>query len=308
MAEPTQAEVPALLAELKKYVMGGPVSNFVELNPAVSKLVTETFLSSELTKQLAPLIKDIKDIHQEVVNPLKVELLQQLGMDHLAAAVKKVTEGNPAAWLYFAGAVGGILVPIIGAAMLLSATNVVSNWARNRMEGSGEPGNRRRILARDENQELRLQNRTDVEQRERNVNGAGSIANLPSAASLEPLRAKLAEMTPVIQAFNKEVAKLPNGREITRIASALGKLDQASRAVDPHILKDVAGGIRSVKGALKNFNPSLIPKSGEMKSAAGAARTLNSAVRPLATSLTGLRDRMREVGAAAQAAAGPIGA
>ncbi|MEV7835119.1 hypothetical protein AB0P12_31515 [Streptomyces subrutilus] len=294
MAEPTQAEVPALLAELKKYVMGGPVSNFVELNPTPSKLVTEGSLASELSGQLAPLIKDIKDIHQEVVNPLKVELLQQLGMDHLAAAVKKVTEGNPAAWLYFAGAVGGILVPIIGAALLLSAGNVLSGWFRNRMEASTG-----RILARDENQELRLQNRATVEQRERNVNGAGSIANLPSAASLEPLRAKLAEMTPVIDAFNKEAKKLPTGREISQISTALGKLDRAIRQVDAGVLRDTASGIRSLKGALKNFEPDRIPKAGPLKQTARASRDLSTATRDLAI-------RFRELGTAATAAAGQL--
>ncbi|MFB6615942.1 hypothetical protein ACIGFK_38245 [Streptomyces sp. NPDC085524] len=321
MAEPTQAEVPALLAELKKYVMGGPVSNFVETNPATSKLVTEKFL----VDQLAPLkgiVEDIKEIKGEVVNPLPVEMLQQLRMETLAAAVKKIIEGNDEWWKYVVTAGIGIFVTLVSGALLVRIGNAINN----RVEA---------ILNR-----IRP-----------NPNGNPGIAPTPTAADLETLRAKLEEMTPFVQNFNKEAKRLPRARELAarakaveklgkaaeaqnndkvreaadairslktalrnfdqtklprdhsvlaKTANAINRLDQAVRRLNAEIVKNAASAIRNLKGALKNFNASDIPKAGPMRATARAARSLNSATRDLATSLSTL-------GTEATQAAGRIG-
>ncbi|MFD5145353.1 hypothetical protein [Streptomyces sp. NPDC058401] len=308
LTTPTKDEVPALLAELKRYVMSGAPANLVEKNPGVSKLVTENFLATS--------IKEIKEIHGEVVNPLAVELLQQARLDTLAAAVKKAIEGNPLTWAYFAAAAGGILLTIVAGGMLLR----FGAWLTSKLPvflTGGPPG---------------------------------PTAGLTSA-ELATLRGAIALTTPVVREFNREAHKLPRSREMVamgkaldKLRLALGRLDNAvveaaasaikslktalrnfdsskipkdhaamrktADAIDKLVLaigrvntqtvKDAAAAIRNLKGALKNFSATDIPKSGPMNSTARAAKNLSGAVRALAPEL-------RALGTAATAASGAIG-
>ncbi|MFE4260303.1 hypothetical protein [Streptomyces sp. NPDC056883] len=233
MAEPTQAEVPALLLELKNYVMGGPVTNLVERIPSSSWIATEGFLASALKK--------IDDIHQEVVNPVKVELLQQARMDTLAAAVKKVTEGNPLAWAYFASAVIGIAVPLVAAALLLKMGGWVGTLTTKLLNA--------------------------VQDKYRSVRGlpaidrnAGNALNGPTPEQVEALRLALEEATPSIAAFNEQVKKLPLAKELTARAKAVERLSKAAQGQNDTKVTSAATAIRALKTALKNFNQANMPR------------------------------------------------
>ncbi|MEU9084577.1 hypothetical protein [Streptomyces sp. NPDC048357] len=317
MPDPTTQELQAdikavkdLVAPFKEYAMHG----------APSHLVTE----KALTDQFAPVIKDIKDIHQEVVNPLAVELLQQLRLDTLAAALKKSPffENNEAWWAYALTAAAGIFVTLAAGALLLR----LGAWITTKLPTFFTGG----------------------------AGGGGGL----TAAQVEELRAKLEATNPLLRDYADQVRRLPRAKELTARATAVGKLNNAVAAQNNTAVTEAADAIKSLKSALRNFDPkklprdhaaltrtataigkldtairalniqmvrdatsaflrlkiilrnlkpSDIPKSADMRSSARAARTLTSATRSLTGALTPLGPALRGVISSAQTTAGALG-
>ncbi|MFE2166687.1 hypothetical protein ACFXB3_16745 [Streptomyces sp. NPDC059447] len=303
--------------DLKKYLENPP--SVLDQLGGKDGLVTNLSLAA----LLEPMAKDIKDIHGEVVNPLSVELLQQARMDTLAAAWKKYLEGNPAAWAYFLSAAGGIFVTLVAGALLLRLGAWVTSKVPTLFTG-----------------------------------GAGAGAGL-TPAQVEELRAKLAATNPLLREYVREVRKLPRAKELSARATAVDKLNQAVGRQDNTAVNDAAAAIRSLKTALRNFDPkkiptnhsalrktadavgrldtavrtldknavkeatqallrlkiilrnlkpSDIPKAGNMRSAARAARGLEGATRRLTGALAPLGPALRGVSTSAAATAGALGA
>ncbi|MER5764168.1 hypothetical protein [Streptomyces sp. NPDC002082] len=310
MADPTNAEIHALITDLKNSLVT-PLKTYVMHNPA-SNLVTEKFLTDRLT----PLIADIKEIHGEVVNPLAVELLQQARLDTLAAAVKKAIEGNPMTWAYFAAAAGGILLTIVAAGMLLR----FGTWLTSKMPifFTGGPANPTAGLTAAELATLRAETALttpvvyEFNKEARKLPGSRQLAAM--ANGVKKLRLAVADVdNAVIEAAATSIRslktalagfdpkKLPRDHAVLRkTADAIDKLVQAIGRVNAQTVKDVAAAIRSLKGALKNFSAADIPKPGPMNSTAQAAQNLSGAVRSLAPQL-------RRLGEAATEASGAIG-
>lgn len=275
MAEPTNSDLQAQIRDLKDYVMSGPMVKLKDNTEVLSKLVTEKFL----TDQLAPLVQDVKDIHKEVVKKMRVELLEASGFDGFGAAAKKLYEdGWGVAWKYFAAAFSGILIPLALAALLISVTGLFTTLQRT-IQAAIFGG---KIYARNADGQIRKQVKTDVEARERRVAGGDWLSSLPNAAALEPLRAKLEIVNPLVQKFNEEAGKWPKAREIAATATAMEKLGRAVGGVDNAVVLATAKAIRNLKGALKNFDHTKIPRDHAVLSkTATALKNLDTAFRRL---------------------------
>ncbi|MFD3780536.1 hypothetical protein [Streptomyces sp. NPDC058612] len=310
--KPEEGEKPLTPAQLLQWYTDHPPSLVVQLG--ATNLVTNVSLAA----LLEPMAKDIKDIHHEVVNPLMVELLQQARLESLAAAVKKSPwfEDHDQWWAYAVTAAAGILVTILAARFISKLpARLTGPPAGAAADLTPEQiSNLRAEL--DQTNPLLKEFATQVRRLPRSkelTNQATAMGTLNTAVlgvnttkvkgtaeAIEKLKLALTNFDP---------KKLPtNHSALSKTADAIGKLKLALDGLKTEDVRLAQQALLRLKIILRNLKPSDIPKSGAMRSAAGAARTLNSAVGPLATSLTGLRDRMREVGAAAQVAAGPIGA
>lgn len=227
--EDTEKESAKIIAEFKKYQeKPSPLLKVIGVDNLVTNLTLAAFL--------APMAAEIKAIHGEVVNPPRVELLQQLRMDTLAAAYKKHLEENENAWMYFATAAGGILVTLIAAGVLMR----FGSWVISKLPTflTGGP--------------------------------AGAAQGL-TPDQVKKLRDELALTNPALIEFVKEVKKLPGARGLAALAKAIGTLKKAVDNLDNTVVTAAAEAIKKIKLALANFDHKKIPRDHRVLSKTATA-------------------------------------
>ncbi|MFJ6484010.1 MULTISPECIES: hypothetical protein [unclassified Streptomyces] len=309
--DPPKGEKPLTASQLLEWYTSHPPELVAQLGAA--NFVTNVSLAA----LLEPIAKDIKDIHHEVVNPLAVELLQQLRLESAAAALKKspIFENHEQWWAYAVTAAAGILVTIL-------AARFVSKLPA-RLTGAPP----------------------------------GAAADL-TPERVEALRRELTDTNPLLQTYADQVRRLPQAKEMTARATAIGKLKNAVANQNNTEVTAAADAIKSLKTALRNFDPkklptnhsalkktadaldklrgaierlkvddvrnatqaflrlkivlrnlkpSDIPKSGDMRASARAASSLEGATRRLTGALQPLAPALRGVISSAQTTAGALG-
>ncbi|MER7533580.1 hypothetical protein ABTX77_02160 [Streptomyces sp. NPDC097704] len=241
---------------------------------------------------LADMKSKIEDIHKEVVKAKKVEILEQLGMDHLAAAYKKLTEeGWSAARDYFIAAVASTVVPLIGGALVL----ILSAWALKASRGIQERLFRGFVLARTESGlGIWPQRRTDVETREANTGGVLNTANIPDPATLDALKLALADLNPKITAFNTAIRKVPRAGSLTKTADGITRVKTAVTGLDTDKITALAKALGKLTGAVKHHDPKKVPDPGKIDRLNAAMAGANpAAIKEMATATGKLASAQR---------------
>uniref|UniRef100_A0AAU2JSK9 Uncharacterized protein n=1 Tax=Streptomyces sp. NBC_00049 TaxID=2903617 RepID=A0AAU2JSK9_9ACTN len=286
--------------------------------PVVTEMGPHALVTNlTLAALLAPMAAEIKAIHGEVVNPLAVELLQQLRLESAAAALKKspLFENHEQWWAYAVTAAAGILVTILAARFISKLPA--------RLTGAppgADPG-----LTPDQVKELR---------RELALTNP-HLRNFVTAVRRLPRAKELTARANAIDKLNEAVAR-QNNAEVTAAAEAIKSLKTALRNFDPKklptnhsALKKTADALDKLRGAierlkvddvrnatqaflrlkivLRNLKPSDIPKAGDMRSSARAANTLEGATRRLTGALQPLAPALRGVISSAQTTASALG-
>lgn len=225
-----QPEIDKLLKDFRDYLEKPP--------PVVTEMGPHALVTNlTLAALLAPMAAEIKAIHGEVVNPLAVELLQQLRLESAAAALKKspLFENHEQWWAYAVTAAAGILVTILAARFISKLPA--------RLTGAppgADPG-----LTPDQVKELRRE---------------------------------LALTNPHLRNFVTAVRRLPRAKELTARANAIDKLNEAVARQNNAEVTAAAEAIKSLKTALRNFDPKKLP-------------TNHSALKKTADALDKLRGR-----------------
>ncbi|MFI5759803.1 hypothetical protein ACIA8F_02560 [Streptomyces sp. NPDC051563] len=283
MADPTNAEIHALITDLKNSLVA-PLKTYV-MHKSPSNLVTEAFLTAKLEQ----LTKDIKAGPDPQPKSWWEGLLEFLGLKDLAAIIK---DAGKLGMVYAVLAGLGVALTAFGlklldfGAMFKSLTELATS----------RTGGGRRILAPGPNGIPSLQNRQSVENPL-----LASMQSLPAAATLEPLREKLSILNPKIEKFNVEIDKMPSARSLKQTASALEKIASALARMVPETIKEVATELGKLKDALTGFNPRELPKPQLLRQTATAMGRVSSASGTLAT-------KLGELGTAAGRAASAVGA
>ncbi|MGW5774858.1 hypothetical protein [Streptomyces sp. NPDC003863] len=241
---------------------------------------------------LADMKSKIEDIHKEVVKAKKVEILEQLGMDHLAAAYKKLTEeGWGAARDYFIAAVASTVVPLIGGALVL----ILSAWALKASRGIQERIFRGFVLARTESGlGIWPQRRTDVEAREANTGGVLNTANIPDPTTLDALKLALADLNPKITAFNTAIRKVPRAGSLTKTADGINRIKSSVTGLDTDKITALAKALGKLTGAVKHHDPKKVPDPGKIDRLNAAMAGANPAtIKEMATATGKLASAQR---------------
>ncbi|MFJ9827294.1 hypothetical protein ACIRSU_23490 [Streptomyces sp. NPDC101160] len=284
MAEPTNEDLSIQIAGLGhrlRIVDGGWLPSTEWLR---GKLAPLDLLADMKTK--------IEDIHKEVVKAKKVEILEQLGMDHLAAAYKKLTEeGWGAARDYFIAAVASTVVPLIGGALTLMLTAWALKASRDfqaRIFGG-------RVIARTESGlGIWPQRRTDVEAREANAGGVLNAANIPDPARLDALKLALADLNPKITAFNTAIRKVPRAGSLTKTADGITRVKTAVTGADPDKITALAKALGKLTGAVKHHEPKKMPDPRKIEKLNSAiAGTDANEIKKVATAIGKLSSAQR---------------
>ncbi|GHA65819.1 hypothetical protein ACIQRS_07510 [Streptomyces termitum] len=264
-------------------------------------------------QQMAPVNKVIEDlkgkleeVHKEIVKNPVTEYWEAAGFDGIAAGIEKLYEGEGlgTAVAYWLSTGGGALAAIIIGGIGVYLAGKLTGIQRSIQQIGGPT---RRILALDEEGNLRLQNRTDVENRERRVaNGGTGLADLPpgAAGNLDTLHQALTRINPELLTFNnrapdflRQFRKLPKQAVATRVTEGLKALSGALRTLNPTKIGKVASATDRMKSALTGFEPSRIPSGPTLQASADAmgnlARetgTLRSKFQELSRSVRSLDD------------------
>ncbi|MCX5123158.1 hypothetical protein OG898_08350 [Streptomyces sp. NBC_00193] len=282
MADPTNAEIHALITDLKNSLVT-PLKTYVMHNPA-SNLVTEKFLTAKLEQ----LTKDIKAGPDPQPKSWWEGLMEFLGLKDLAAIVKDAGKLG----IFYAVLAGlGALVAAFGLKLLDFGAMFKSFMEFATRNSAGG----RRILAPGPSGLPSLQNRLAVENPV-----VGALHALPNPATLEPLREKLSILNPKIEKFNVEIDKMPSARQLKQMASALEKIATALARMVPATIKAVATEVGKLKDNMQGLDLSELPKPRTLTQTATAMGRLAGATDGLAT-------KLRELGTAANTAAGAVG-
>ncbi|MFE5594533.1 hypothetical protein [Streptomyces sp. NPDC056549] len=224
---------------------------------------------------LADMKAKIEDVHKEVVKNPVSEYWEAAGFDGIAAGIEKLYEGEGLGtalkyWLSNgAGAFAAVLIGGIGVYMtgkFLSLRRDLQELI-SRLPG-GTPG---MIRGYDENGDVRLQSRQDIEARERRVaNGGTSLADLPSSADtarIGPLREQLDKLNKELLRFNNRAPaflqsfrKLPPEGKATKAANAIKKIADAITGIDHGQMQPVAEGVNKINNAMRNADPRKVTK------------------------------------------------
>ncbi|XIE79781.1 hypothetical protein AB6O49_20835 [Streptomyces sp. SBR177] len=294
-AKKNPAAIESKISELKKALIDG--------NP---KITTDAMLPYDFVNRF-------NEMHKELVKNPVTEYFEAGGFDGIAAGIEKLYEGESlmTALKYW----GSNFVGVLAAAVL----GVVGLYLAGRFNGIQRqlqqllnfrdrhlPRDQRRISALDENGDLRMQNRGDVEARERRLAGGGGLADLPQNANFDNLRTQLSELNPHLGTFNqrapdftKNFRKLPSERKATKAGEGIKRVAEALTGVDHSNMTPIAKGIQKIKDAMEGLKPR------EVEKVAKATRKLNDAMEgfdpknlPKANKVDGLATKMSELATA----------
>ncbi|MER8042283.1 hypothetical protein [Streptomyces sp. NPDC094032] len=244
----------------------------------------------------APWIKQIGDIHEEVTKAPVTEWLEAAGLDGVAAGVEKIYEGKNFGIIvpYFISAFMGLAIPAIGLLLAAKSIDLV-----RRITAAVTGG---RVLAANENGGWGLQNRTDVENRERRVfNGGTSLADIPAGTNFDGLRNQLSTLNPHLEKFNTEAPKfisefrkLPKVNDVNKAADAIDKVKLAVDAIDTDKVTATAKALGKLTGAVKHHDPKKVPDPKKIEKLNLAMTSANpAAIREMATATGKLASAQR---------------
>lgn len=281
------------------------------------KIVTENMLPFSFAERF-------KSMYEELQKEPWTEYLEAMGLDGLAAAWEKYQESRTDEtiqwrnWLY--AALGGMILALVVPVIALLVASKFTDLHRSLQALIFR---RNRILALNENGQVRLQNRTDVENRERRVaNGGTSLADLvadpANAARTAALREQLEKINPELLKFNnraptfiQQFRKLPSESKATKAAQGVEKVSKAIADVNHANMRPVAEGVNKINNAMRNadhrkiakvatalgklkdamdgFEPTRLPKSSDLGPAATKMGELATETGKLRTKFEELR-------------------
>ncbi|MFD4372508.1 hypothetical protein [Streptomyces sp. NPDC058486] len=259
------------------------------------KILTERHLPTEF-------ITKIDDMHKELVKHPVTEWLEAAGLGGFAAGFEKIKENTD--WKtyvpYFVAAVIGFVLPVLG---LLLATKFTDfqRWVQQLFSRGG------RILAFDENGQVRLQDRTVVEQRERRIaNGGTSVADLvgdpANAQQAETLAKALEKLNPQVERFEAKAPsflnsfkRLPNKAKADKAVIVLGLVGDAIKKVNARKLEKIAEGLEKLNKELDQFQPTKLPTDTQLGNTADAMGNLAREAGTLREKFEGLQGSIRSL-------------
>ncbi|WP_329281930.1 hypothetical protein [Streptomyces sp. NBC_00691] len=229
-----------------------------------SPLVTEQYLQKQLPEQWT---ERFKSMYDELTKAKKSELLEAMGLDGFGAALEKFYENsenpdNKWGW-YLASAVAGLMIPAMGLILTAWVIKIQRDIQQlpARLMGNADG----RVLATsDTGRGIRLQNRTDVENREDAA--AGGMASVPRNANFDALRAQLEAINPHMREFNTlagpfrtKFNELPKASAMAKAADAVGRINTAVKEADPAKIGTVATAAEALVKAVKDYDPKKVP-------------------------------------------------
>ncbi|MFE7551190.1 hypothetical protein [Streptomyces gardneri] len=285
-------KVEAVVSDLKRAL--------IAVEPRV---VTDDMLPFDFPKRF-------ESMYEELQKEPMTEYLEGLGLGGLAAAFEKFKEAQTddkiqwQNWLY--AALGGMALAVLVPVLALIVAGQFTNFQRWVQQlGSG---GQRRILAFNENGQIRPQVRRDVEARERRVaNGGTSLADLvgnpTNVEQTRKLREELEKLNPEVLKFNNrapafisDFGRLPSEakankavKAVDAIAAAMGRINQAALATfagnigkiadrlskaDPLHIGKVAEAIGKLVAVAKDLKPEMIPQARRVQDSATAVGNL----------------------------------
>ncbi|MCP3760144.1 hypothetical protein [Streptomyces sp. TBY4] len=291
MPDPTNAEIHALITDLKTNIVT-PFKSYVMKNEA-SPLVTENFLTTKLD-QLAQDIKAAPGAPPAGEKPPSKAwwetLLEILGLKDLVSVIKEAGKVG-----IIATVLGGLVVAVAAIGLkFLDFGNMFKSLTEflTRNSAAGP-----RILAPSPRGLPSLQTRQSVENPV-----LAAMASVPDPSTLEPLRAKLEVLNPEIAKFNTEIRRMPSASDLTKTATALGKLEQVVLRLTPQTVKDLAQEVTKLKDAVTGFDPTKLPKPQTMTQTAQAMGQVRTATDTLAGRFANLTREARLLADAVAAA------
>lgn len=299
MAEPSNSEILDSIARLRSALTSdfappgkAPISelkhSLVETSP---KITTEQFIKTYFSE----VFTQIKAMNEEVVKTPWQEIMELLGFDKIVKSVEEIFKGGfaaaiPALLLGLTQLLLPILMIALGAAVVAmgrAAMKKILNGDVITMNGPRGP------FARE--------NAGVVEQREaRRANGGTSLADLVSdpanAERARKLREQLVPLNKAVDRFDKLAPtflelfpKLPNESKATKAATAVGKISDAVNGVNRTALKEVVEGFEKLNKAIKDYQPTKIPKATELDGVATKMNDLSRETQTLRDKFNGLR-------------------
>ncbi|MER7946284.1 hypothetical protein ABTY59_02675 [Streptomyces sp. NPDC096079] len=264
---------------------------------------------------LADMKAKIEDVHKEVVKNPVSEYWEAAGFDGIAAGIEKLYEGEGLGtalkyWLSNgAGAFAAVLIGGIGVYMAGRFVSLRRDLQEliSRLPGA-TPG---MIRGYDENGDVRLQSRRDIEARERRVaNGGTSLADLPSSpdiARVGPLREQLEKLNVEVLKFNSRAPaffqsfrKLPTEAKAEKAAKAVKSIADAITGIDHSQMQPVAEGVNKINNAMRNADPKKVDKVAKATDKLkNAMLGFNPAKIPEASKLQGVDTELSNIATAA---------
>ncbi|MFI0983936.1 hypothetical protein [Streptomyces exfoliatus] len=266
--EPFVEDGRAMVSKLKKSLIGDP-----------PKILTE--------ENAAPFIKQITDIHEEVVKAPLTEWLEAAGLDGVAAGVEKIYEGKDNWWTYFIAAFLGLAIPAIGL-LLVSKFTDWSRLLQSKIFGG-------QAYARNEGGTWSRQDLQAINDRETRVFNGGGIGAIPTADSLRGVREELEKLTEKITIFNRKAGgfrtkfnKMPSARAIKSSAKGIEAIADALDRITISDVGTMATKAEDLKKAMEDFKPGKIPQ--DLQNTRTETRNLGRTVDELKTSFQKLKD------------------
>ncbi|MFF6773960.1 hypothetical protein ACFY8W_10365 [Streptomyces sp. NPDC012637] len=230
------------------------------------KIVTDNLLPFKFVERFAIM-------YEELQKEPWTEYLEGLGLGGFAAAFEKYQEAKTDEtikwqnWLY--AALGGMVVALVVPVLALVVASKFTDLHRSLQAAIFR---RDRILAFNENGQVRLQRRTDVEARERRVaNGGTSLADLvgneTNVAQTRALREQLEKLNPEVLKFNgrapafiRDFGRLPSESKATKAANAIKTVSDTANGINHAQLEPVAKGVAKIRDAVRDLNPRKVEK------------------------------------------------
>ncbi|MFE2555226.1 hypothetical protein ACFXGT_04215 [Streptomyces sp. NPDC059352] len=270
-----ETDIPTLIADLKITVVQGHIRQILE-HSSVMRALGDL---ATVPGTLAFLKEKIEDIHKEVVKAPITEWLEAAGLDGIAAGVEKIAEGTD--WKtylpYFAFAIGGFLLPLLGIMFLAN----FKEWQRNTQQWIARVilrrGDNPNIIAMSDNgRRPDILPRGHVEGRE-GAAGQAILTNPPAASTFDELKQALGQINRRIINFNKAVAKMKSAAALKKLAGGVEAVTKATDAANPTEIETLAKAIDKLGDAQDKFDPKKLPKARGLASAATEAERLAKA-------------------------------
>ncbi|MFE1269508.1 hypothetical protein [Streptomyces sp. NPDC058758] len=250
-------------------------------------LVTRQWLEKQLPEKFA---ERFQAMYDELTKAKKTEWLEAMGLDGFASALEKFHEGSKWWPVYLLSGFMGLAVPAFIAILALNLK--VLQRGIQKAVSKFFTGRETVLATSDSGRGIRPQNATTVEGRE--ANGAVTGTNTPpDPATLEPLYQKLGQVNRRILVFNKGIKRMASPRELGKLATGIGKVNDAVEASRPETIETLATHVGTLKTVMADFKPGRIPQ--DLQNTRTETRNLGRTVDELKTSFQQLKEEATRV-------------